>query len=113
MLDRFFVAGFGEGQFMVYQLLDREGAPLYIGQTQHLERRLKEHEATKPWFGEVASIWFEYANHRGSYRHGVYDLERKRIEQLSPRYNRKSGRRTFPDATLKNQSEAEPIAAAV
>lgn len=96
MLADVYIAGFGDAPFVVYQLLDYHGTPLYIGQTSNLLRRLLEHSKDKEWFGQVKSVWYEPAYGRGRYRDDVYALERQRINQFNPRYNRPTRVSSFP-----------------
>jgi excinuclease UvrABC nuclease subunit len=40
----------------VYRLYDATGILLYVGCTTNLDRRLKRHAATKPWWPDVAHM---------------------------------------------------------
>jgi hypothetical protein len=46
------------GQHGVYVCFDGEGEVLYIGRTQNLLARLRQHRITSPWFREMRSIEF-------------------------------------------------------
>lgn len=40
----------------VYVLRATDGACLYVGQTEQLQKRLRKHARTQPWWPEVASV---------------------------------------------------------
>lgn len=113
------IVGFGSGKFMVYQLLDHAGTPIYIGQTGDLERRLSEHSKDKPWFHEVKSVWFERVETRnGCFRDtqtpagwmlGAYEMERARISQFSPRYNQKPGKQSICTESMLGMGTVLPV----
>lgn len=67
----------------VYSAMCEHSSLLYVGITRHLERRLAEHKASKPWWPEVASVQAELFADRGSAR--LHELEVIRHE--FPKYN--------------------------
>ncbi len=44
------------GPWLVYTFLDDTGAPLYVGCSSGLGRRISQHQYDKPWFSEVVTI---------------------------------------------------------
>lgn len=70
-------------KYTVYTLKDVAGLPIYVGVTDNLTRRTRQHRASKPWAAEIATIETE-----GPFpRDAAYARERQQIAALSPRYN--------------------------
>lgn len=68
----------------VYRAFDAEGAALYVGVTENLHQRLKQHAINSAWFVELARFEID----RCDSREAGYALEAAEIARLSPRYNR-------------------------
>lgn len=68
---------------VVYHLVDRWGAVLYVGQTGQPRNRLRAHWSTKPWIREVCTVRLFQTVDALSARH----LERAHTGQYSPRYS--------------------------
>jgi len=67
----------------LYRLRDHEGELLYVGITDDLERRWKDHAKDKPWWPEVASKSTEWLPSRSR----ALTVEAKVIRAERPRYN--------------------------
>jgi predicted GIY-YIG superfamily endonuclease len=67
----------------LYRFFDAEGALLYVGITNHLPQRLRDHDRNKPWFDNVANVRVEHFPDRKS----VLDAEREAIRTEKPRHN--------------------------
>lgn len=67
----------------VYKLYDLGEQLLYVGIAEKLLSRMKQHEATKPWWPDVARIEFIEYTSRATAR----DVERTHIRTLLPEYN--------------------------
>lgn len=68
----------------IYKLLDKDGDVLYVGKTNNLERRLKEHISNQEWAGEIDSLY--YAICRDDFEQKVY--ENYYIIRSNPKYNK-------------------------
>lgn len=68
---------------VVYRVFDAHDALLYIGMTNDLTSRLKNHRSTKPWWIDVARV--EATQPMG--RALAVTVERDSIRDEQPRYN--------------------------
>lgn len=67
----------------VYKHIGLDGNVLYVGLTNYMPRRLKEHDKTSYWYDDVKSIeieWFET-------RDDAVRYEQEMIRMLSPEHN--------------------------
>ncbi|HEY8664637.1 MAG TPA: GIY-YIG nuclease family protein [Propionibacteriaceae bacterium] len=66
----------------VYTLYGANDAPLYVGTSNNPSTRVKDHRR-KPWWHEVQRVGLQVVPERDRFH-----LERLRIEELQPLYNR-------------------------
>lgn len=67
----------------LYHVYDAAGALIYVGMTDDVDRRMRDHELTKTWWVEVASTWvLTYPS-----RAACAAAEALAIHLLRPRYN--------------------------
>jgi hypothetical protein len=69
----------------VYIARDIAGVVLYVGSTGNLSVRKRDHARDKAWWDEVADIETIETENRAA----AYDLERRTILNLNPKYNRR------------------------
>ena len=74
------------GGACVYVLADGSGQALYVGSTNNIERRIAEHAATKPWWGQVSSVEV----YPQIDRRAAFDIERGLIQAINPPFNTQS-----------------------
>lgn len=67
----------------LYRLYDSHGDLLYVGIADNWPVRMKQHQADKAWWGEVASTKFDHFTDRAS----AEAAEREAIRQGEPRFN--------------------------
>jgi predicted GIY-YIG superfamily endonuclease len=67
----------------LYRMWDEQGQLLYVGITLNLVSRFRDHEVSKAWWGEVATITLAAFQDRES----VESAEREAIINENPRYN--------------------------
>lgn len=67
----------------LYRFYDREYTLLYVGITSSLGHRLGQHEASKPWWGEVSTVDVEHF----STREELELAEIRAIKLESPTHN--------------------------
>lgn len=70
--------------YYIYKLLGRNREVLYVGKTNNLKRRIKEHYKKQPWIKEVETV--EYAVCEDQFSQDFY--EKKYIKQFFPKYNK-------------------------
>lgn len=68
---------------ILYRFFDSSGALLYIGITETFGARLVAHEATKPWFADVAAISIE----RHPSRSALAEAEAEAVRREQPLHN--------------------------
>ena len=75
--------------FHVYTVTDAEGWPLYVGQTDDLPRRMREHDKWSPWANgcEGARQAALISVTTVATKAGATALEVQRIGELLPRWN--------------------------
>lgn len=67
----------------LYHLVDQDGALLYVGITDNLERRWKDHASGKAWWSQVAARSIQWLPTRGH----ALAAEADAIRLEGPRYN--------------------------
>lgn len=67
----------------VYRLYDKNSTLLYVGVTNDLRIRLKQHEFSKSWWGEIDNVTAVYLNDRTA----AYLDEAVAIRDEHPKYN--------------------------
>ncbi|WP_370291530.1 GIY-YIG nuclease family protein [Nocardioides sp.] len=73
------------GDPAVYVLHDPDERALYVGATQDVARRIREHRS-KPWWSDVAGVEI----YRTENWETALRLEKECIAQFAPRHNRQS-----------------------
>lgn len=71
-----------EHRCAVYQFFAADDSLLYVGISVHPGKRFSQHERTKPWFSDVATIKVTYYPDRDQ----AYANEQMLIHTLHPRY---------------------------
>lgn len=77
-------------RYAVYEVFDQEGQPVYIGRSENLNRRLKNHRRLAPWWPEAASLTVTYLPCLAQ----GFVYEEIRIKAVRPRWNQRAGRFT-------------------
>lgn len=67
---------------VVYRFFNAEDDLLYIGQSQRMLTRIREHELCTPWFDEVTQITVQTTS-----AEDLDSVEREAIRNERPRYN--------------------------
>lgn len=67
----------------VYKHIGKDGIILYVGMTNHMPRRLKEHDKASYWYDDVKNIEIEWFDTRDD----AVQYEQEMIRQLSPEHN--------------------------
>jgi predicted GIY-YIG superfamily endonuclease len=88
-----------EGANFLYRHFNKEGKLLYVGITNRVGRRIKDHVKTSGWFERVKSITLESFDTRED----VVQAEIKAIKTENPEYN-KQHKQTPRDFHKKNKS---------
>ncbi len=73
-----------QGEALVYRFIDVDGECIYIGVTESPLNRWQAHRARKPWWSEVAAIYYV----AGLNKRVAWSLEREAILDERPKYNR-------------------------
>lgn len=69
----------------VYVLADADDKPLYVGASNDIARRIKQHRDRKPhWWRSVADVWTYPTDTRSE----AHDNEQRLIQELRPPFNR-------------------------
>lgn len=69
--------------YYIYICYSNEKELLYIGKTNNLKRRIKEHEKTSKWIDEVKNIFYSELN--TNIEMGIYEIYY--INKYNPKYN--------------------------
>ena len=69
--------------YYIYGCYSPKRELLYIGKTNNLKRRIKEHEKTSKWIDEVRDIF--YSELKTNTEMGIYELYY--INKYNPKYN--------------------------
>lgn len=67
----------------VYRMFNSDGAVIYVGITNNLRARLRQHAGDKSWYGEVSRIESRAFDTRTE----ALEVEATLIRELTPRYN--------------------------